>query len=147
MRQNCWPSRELSKDMWHATYTHVIQGDSKPLVVRNQIDTLIFGLSFSHNLYYKYSNGSCKPILNSYVLKYFQWYNERLNPMSFDPSNCSLKFLESTRTPIPKMGVHLGVCGLITSDSLALPKVWVWFLGYTLGLHLFMPSFWLQIQS
>jgi hypothetical protein len=48
--------REISNDMWHATCTHVIQGDSQLLMVGNQIGTLIFGLSFSHNLCYKYLN-------------------------------------------------------------------------------------------
>jgi hypothetical protein len=41
------------------------------LVVVSQIDTLILGLSFDYNLCFKYSNGSCKPILNIYILKYF----------------------------------------------------------------------------
>jgi hypothetical protein len=29
--------------------------------------------------------------------------------MGFDPYNCSLKIRESTETPTPKMGAHLGV--------------------------------------
>ncbi len=39
----------------------------------------------------------------------FQWYKEIFNPMGFDPCNCSLKIWDSIGTPIPKMGVHLGV--------------------------------------
>jgi len=53
---------------------HVIQGDSWLLMVRNQINTLTLGFFFTHNLCYEYSNGSCKPILDIYVLKNFQWY-------------------------------------------------------------------------
>jgi hypothetical protein len=34
--------------------------------------------------------------------------------MNFDPSNRSLKNWESIGIPTPKMGVHLGVCGLIS---------------------------------
>jgi hypothetical protein len=64
-------------------------------MVGNQIETLTFGLSFSHNLCCKYSNGSCEPILNVYILRAFQWYNEIFNPMRFDPSNCSLKIQDS----------------------------------------------------
>jgi hypothetical protein len=60
-------------------------------MVRNQIDNLTFGPSFGHNLCFKYSNGSCKPILNIYVSRNFQWYKELFNPMSFwfvqSPSN------------------------------------------------------------
>jgi hypothetical protein len=50
--------------MWHATYTHVIQGDSHFLMIESQIDTLIPDLFLGHNLYYKYSNGSCELIID-----------------------------------------------------------------------------------
>jgi hypothetical protein len=43
------------------------------------------GSSFDQNLCYKYLNGSCEPILDIYVPRAFQWYNEIFNPMSFDP--------------------------------------------------------------
>jgi hypothetical protein len=49
---------------------------------------------------------------------------ERLNIMTFDPCNCSLKIWESTRTPTPKVGVPLGVWGFIPSHSFALPGAW-----------------------
>jgi hypothetical protein len=55
------------------------------------LDILTPNLSFGHNLWCKYSNGSYKPILDIYVLRTFQWYKEALNPMSFGPSNRSLK--------------------------------------------------------
>jgi hypothetical protein len=71
--------------MWHATCTHIFQGDSQLLMVRSQIVTLIPSLSFGHNLYFKYSNMSCKPILDIYVSRPFQWYKEFFNPMNFDP--------------------------------------------------------------
>jgi hypothetical protein len=64
---------------------HVFQGDSKLLMVRDQIDTLTPNPSFDRNLCLKYSNGSCKPILDVYVLKDFQWYKEVFNLMNFDP--------------------------------------------------------------
>jgi hypothetical protein len=37
--------------------------------------------------------------------------------MSFDPWNIVLKIRDSTWNPIPKVGVHLGVCGFIPSHS------------------------------
>ncbi len=68
--------------------------------------TLWFSAFFSAiNYFVKYSNGSCKPILDIYVLKQFQWYKEVLNPMSFDLSNCSLKIQDSIRIPIHKVGI------------------------------------------
>jgi hypothetical protein len=68
-----------------------------------------YSLSFGHNLCFEYLNGSCKPILDIYVSISFQWYKKLLNPMGFDPCNCPLKVWEFIGTPIPKMGVHLGV--------------------------------------
>jgi hypothetical protein len=43
--------------------------------------------------------------------------------MSFDPLNHFLKIQKSVRTPTPKVGIHLGVCGLIPSHSFTLSKV------------------------
>jgi hypothetical protein len=56
--------QELFNDMWHTTCTHVFHGDFKLLVVGSQIGTLTLDLSFGHNLCFKYSNESCKSILN-----------------------------------------------------------------------------------
>jgi hypothetical protein len=89
-------------------------------MVESQINTLIPDPYFGHNLCYKYSNGSCKPNLDIYVFKKFQLYKEVLNPMSFDPSNHFLKIQDSIGTLTPKVGIHLGVCGLIPSHSFAL---------------------------
>ncbi len=38
-----------------------------------------------------------------------------------------------------KMRVHLGMCGLIPSHFLALPRVWMWLPGCILASHLSMP--------
>jgi hypothetical protein len=141
-KQSCSPGPKLLTNMWHGTYTHVIHGDFWLLVVENQIDTLIPNLSFDHNLCCKYSNGSCEPILDIYVLISFQWYKEIFSLMNFDPSNYSLKIWESIRIPTPKMGVHLGMCGLIPSHYLALLGVWL--PSYTLDPHLSMPLPWLR---
>ncbi len=84
LKQNCSPRWEIFNNMCHVTCTHMIKGDRKLLVVRNQIDILILDLYFNHNLCCKYSNGSCQPILDIYVLRNFQWYKEVFNPMNFD---------------------------------------------------------------
>ncbi len=107
-RQSCSPHWELSKIMWHATYMQGNYGDSWLLVVGSQI-----GNSFGHNLCCKYPNGSCKPIVEIYVSRFFQWYKELFNPMKFDLWNCPLKIWEPIGTPAPKVGAHLGVCGFI----------------------------------
>jgi hypothetical protein len=103
--------------MWHATCTQVNQSNSWLLMFRNQIANLTPGPSFGHNLCSKYPNGSCKPILDIYVPRFFQWHKELFNPMSFGPCNCPLKIWKSIRTLTSKMGAHLGSVGV---HSLAL---------------------------
>jgi len=125
--------------MWHAPlYAH----KSKRFLTFNGWESnwhFDFWLCFSHNLCCKYSNGSCKPILDIYVLKSFQWYKKLLNSMNFDPSNHSLDIQESIRTPTLKVEAHLGMCGFIPSCSPTLPKVWMWLPSCTLNPHLSMP--------
>jgi len=70
-----------------------------------------------------------------------------LNPISFDPSNRSLKFQESIGTPIPKAAVHLGVCRFIPSHSFTFLGVRMWFSGCILNLHLSMTLPWSWTQG
>jgi hypothetical protein len=91
LKQSCNSCQELSNNMWHATRMHVFQSNSWLLMVRNQIDILIPDLSFGHNLCFKYSNGSCEPILDIQVSRTFQWHKGIFNSMKFDPRNHSLK--------------------------------------------------------
>jgi hypothetical protein len=121
--------------MLHATCTQGNRCDYWLLVVGSQSANLILDPSFGYNLCVKCSNGSCKPILDICVLRAFQWYKELLNPLGFDPCNHSLKIRESTGTPTPKMGVHLGVWGFIPSHFFTLSKAW----NVTLGLP-FWPA-------
>jgi len=93
-------------------------------------------------LCFKYSNGSCKSILNIYVLRYFQWYKELFNSMSFDPCNRPLKIWESIGTPTPKVRAHLGVWGFIPSHSLTLLRIWNVIPRLILGPHLCKPLPW-----
>jgi len=73
------------------------------------------GLSFGHNLCFRYRNGSCKPILDIHVSIAFQWYKKLFNPLDFDPWNHSLNIWESIGTPTPKVEVPLGVWRFIPS--------------------------------
>jgi hypothetical protein len=91
------------------------------LVVDSQIDNLTFDPSFGHNLCFKYPNGSCEPILDIYVSRAFYWYKELFNPMGFDPCNRPLNIWKSIKTPAPKVGAHLGMCGFNLSHSPTLP--------------------------
>jgi hypothetical protein len=93
------------------------------------------GPSFGHNLCFRCPNEQCEPISDIYVPRAFQWYKERHKPLSFDPSNRSMKFRESTGTPSPKVGVALGVWGFTPSHFLALPGVCDVTPGLPLGPH------------
>ncbi len=124
LKQSCSPHQELSNSMSHATCTQGNWGDFWLLVLKNQIGKLILGLSFSHTLWFKCPNGSCKHISNIYVSKVFQSYKEFFNPMGFNPYNRSLKIWESIGTPTPKVKIHLGVWGFIPSHSPTLPRAW-----------------------
>jgi hypothetical protein len=91
-------------------------------MVRSQINNLTFGPSFGHNLCFKYPNGSCELISNIYIL--IDFHKELFNPMSFDPYKRSLEIQKSIETSIPKVGVHLWVCGFIPSHSFTLLRAW-----------------------
>jgi hypothetical protein len=55
-----------------------------------------------HNLCFKNPNGSCKPILNIYIQGAFQWYNELIQPMDFDPTIALWRFRNPLRLQLPK---------------------------------------------
>jgi len=64
LKQNYKPCQELFNDMLHTTCLHVFEGDSWLLMDKSEIGTLTPDPFFGHNLCFKYSNGSCEPILN-----------------------------------------------------------------------------------
>ncbi len=109
LKQSCSPRRELSNAVSHFQIGCRDDVDSQLLVVGSQIASLTPGLSFAHNVPCRCPNEQCEPILDIYVSRSFQRYQERNNPWRFDPSTRTLKFRESTGTPSPKMGVALGV--------------------------------------
>jgi len=112
--------------MSHTTYTQGNKVDFWLLVVGSQIANLIPGLSFGHNLCFKGPNGSCEPILNIYVLIYFQWYKGLFNPLGFDPCNCFLKMWESigplnsqNGSSLESVRVHSSLMGFFLAHNLA----------------------------
>jgi len=140
LKQSYSPRRKLSNDMLHATCTWGNRVDSQLLMVGSQIANLTSSLSFGHNLCFICPNGSCKPILDTYVLIVFQWYNELFNPLGFDPCNYSLKIWESNMTPTPKVEAPLGVWRFIFSCFPSFP-------GFPLGPQHYKPLFWSQVQG
>jgi hypothetical protein len=121
LKQSFSPCQDLSNDMLQPTCTQGNQVDSQLLMVGSQIANLTPDSYFGHNLCFRCPNGWCEPILNIYVSISFQWYKELVNPLGFDPCNCSLNIWESTGTQIPKVEIPLGMWGSIPSHSFALP--------------------------
>jgi hypothetical protein len=78
LKQTCRPRWNLPNKMSHTTCTQGNRGSSWLLVVRSQTTNLIPIPSFGHNMCFKCPNGSCKPILDIYVPRAFQWYNGSL---------------------------------------------------------------------
>jgi hypothetical protein len=139
--------QELFNGISYTTYTQGNWGNSFLLVVGSQTNNLIPNPSFGHNLCLKCPNGSCKPTLDIYVPRDFQWYKELINPMGFDTCNCSLKIWKSIETPTPKMGAHLGVWVFIPSHSPALLGAWNVTPRLPLGPHLCKPLPWSRAQG
>jgi hypothetical protein len=109
LKQSCSSRRELYNGMSRVVWRQVNRVDSRLFLVGSQIGSLTPSLSFGHNLCFKCPNEQCEPILDIYIPRDFQWYKELHKPLSFDPSNCSLKFWKSTGTLSLKVGVALGV--------------------------------------
>jgi hypothetical protein len=143
LEQSCSSCRELSNDIWHVVCIQVNWVDSWLFLVGSQIGNLTPSPSFDHNLCFKCLNEQCEPILDICVPRAFQWYKEHHKPLGFDPWNCSLKFWESTKTPL---GLHLPTwelpweceCSLPHTPShfLTFPRVCDVTPGLPLGSHL-----------
>jgi hypothetical protein len=143
LKQSYIPCQKLSNGMWHATCMQVNEGDYQLLVVGSQIGTLTSDLSFNHNLCFKYLNGSCKPILDIYVSRDFQWYKNFFNPMNFDLWNCFLKL----RLQFLKWEPIWECVGSFLHTLLHSREHEMWILSFTFDLHLCKPLHWLQAQG
>jgi len=123
LKQSCSSRRELFNGMLHVVCSQVNRVDSWLFLIWSQTGSLTLGLSFGHNLCFRCPNEQCKPTLDIYVPKAFQWYKKRHRPLSFDLWNCFLKFWESTETPSLKVGVALEVWGFTPSQFFTLLRV------------------------
>ncbi len=134
LKQSCSLCQKLFNSMSHAICTHGNQVDSRFLVVGSQIANLTPSLSFGHNLCFRYPNEQCKPILDIYVLRAFQWYKGLHKPLRF-PWITLWSFGGSTGTPSPKVGVALGVWKFTPSHFPTLPAVCDVTVGLSFGRH------------
>ncbi len=127
-------------DMWLATCTQVNHDNFLFLVVDSQKP------SFDHNLCSKYLNGLCEPILDIWVPRAFQWYNELFNPMSFDLAITLWKFESSSGFQLSKWEPTWGCMGSFFHTFLHSREHEMWLSGFTLGPHICKPLLWSQTQ-
>jgi len=139
LKQSCSSCQELCNGMSHIVCSQVNQVNSRVFLVKSQIANLTPDFFFGHNLCFRCPNEQCEPILDIYVPRAFQWYKERHKTLSFNPSNSSLKFRDSTGIPSPKVGVAVGVRGFTPSHFLTLPGICDVTPEHSLGLHLCNP--------
>ncbi len=147
LNQSCSLHQKISNCMSHVTCTQGNRGNSRLLMVKNQIVNLTPSPSFDHNLCLRCRNGSCKPISDIHIPRAFQWYKGCFNLMNFDPYNHFLKIQKSIGALIPKVGAHLGVWGFIPSHSPTFPGAWDVISGLPLGPQPCKPSLWLWAQG
>jgi len=102
LKQSCSFRQELSNGMSHALCNQVNWVDSQLLLVGSQTGSLTPDLSFGHNLCFKCPNEQCKPILNIYILRAFQWYKERHNHWILTPEIALWNFGSPPRLHLPK---------------------------------------------
>jgi hypothetical protein len=102
----------------------VNHGDSWFSMVMSQIDSLTLDPSFGHNLCFLCPNGLCKPILDIFVLKVFQLYNELSNPTNFKPLKSPSKNLRIHWNSNSQSGSPLGSVWVHSSHSPTLLGVW-----------------------
>ncbi len=118
LKQSCSSCQELFNAVLHTQIGCRKEVDSRLLVVGSQTATLTPDPSFGHNLCFTCPNEQCEPILDINVSRAFQRYQERNNPLRFNPSTRTLN-----------SGVHRdslsqnGSClGSVSAHSLTLPR-------------------------
>jgi hypothetical protein len=147
IKQSCSLRQELFNDISYVIYKQINQGNSWLWMVGSQIGSLTLSISFGHNLCFKYLNGTYEPILNIYILKTLQWYNEIFDLMNLGSWKCSLKIWRSIGLSTPKMGTHLKKCGFIVSHLFTFFEAWNVIPKLHFGPHLCKPLFWLQVKG
>jgi hypothetical protein len=138
-------SIHIFNNMSHASCMQGNWGDSWLLMVRNQITNLTPIPAFDYNLYFKCPKRSCKPILEIYIRRGFQWFKKLFNPMGFDPYNYSLKVWKSIELQLPKWELIWECEGSFPHISLHSREHEMWLSGFPLGSHLYKPLPWSRV--
>jgi hypothetical protein len=147
LQQSCSSRWKFSNGMSHVVCGQVNRVDSRLFLVGSQIDNLTPGPSFGHNLCFRCPNEQCEPILDIYVPRAFQLYKERHKPLSFDLSNNSLKFRESTGLHLPKRELPWECEGSLPHTLFHSRESMMWLPGFLLARTFATPLPWSRAQS
>jgi hypothetical protein len=132
LKKSCSPCWELSNNMSHATCMQINWGDSWLLVVESQIGNLIP----SHFLAITYVLNIQMDHANPFKTSRFQKLSNDIRNFSIQWFLTPLIALWRFKSPLgPKVGVHLGVWGFISSHSPTFSRAW----NVILGLHFWPP--------
>ncbi len=136
LKQSCSLRWELSNSMSHATFTQGNQGDSRLLLVGNQIANLTPDPSFGPNLCFRCPNGMCDLILDIYVPRVFQWYKFFFSiHWVVAPTITLWKFGSPLRLQLPKWK-------LLWERESSFPHTFPSLLGFLLDPQPCKPLFW-----
>jgi hypothetical protein len=141
------PCRKLSNDVSHATCTLWNRVDSRLLVAKNQIANLTLDPSFGHNLCFRCPNGQCEPILDIYILRAFQLYNEFFNPLSLAPTIALWAFRSPSGLQLPKWKFPWECECLFPHTLLHSREHATWLPGFPFDLKPCNPLSWSQTQG
>ncbi len=97
---------------------------------------MTFGPSFDHNLCFRCLNGSCKPILDIYVPRAFQWYKKLFKPSSLTPIITFWRFGNPPKLHLPKKEFTWECEGSFPHTLLHFREHAVWLLGFLLAHNL-----------
>ncbi len=110
-------------------------------MVGSQIGTLTIGLSFGHNLCFKYSNGMCKPILHIYVPRVFDGIRNFSIQWILTPTIILWKFRSPSGLQFPKWEPTWECVSSFPHTFLHSRKHGMWLLNF-----IFHPHLWLQLR-
>jgi len=87
----------------------------------------------------KCPNGSCEPILNSCILRVYQWYKKLFDPIGLAPAITLWRFESPSELQLPRWELTWECGGSFPHTLPHSQEHELWLPGFTLGLHLHKP--------
>jgi hypothetical protein len=120
---SCSPQKYLSNGVSHTSIKAYLTFFFKEFVIKNQISNLTPTPSCNHNSCKSSLNEQCEGTLSIYDSRIFLWCPRGSMWCLFTFPIKTLNIHNSHTSPIPKVGVHLGIIGLHPLHFLPFVKV------------------------